>query len=165
MNRDPLQTLDSIFKRVCNKKLSGLEPGLIKIQYSFENYPQQELAMIMTSPLADHLELANNALCYRPFLRSSMKAVPSGFKPCGPFSGLEILDEHIQSVDGRVIQLSPGYADFKNYKGALIGCNNPLYHEAKMEILVRLQSAGFDALSSSWDDYKLWEERTMETFK
>lgn len=150
-----------------DKKLLEMEPGLIKIIYSFRGNRQEELALIMTRSLADCVCLPNNALCYRGFLRDSMKAAlrTGGLKIIGPFSGQVIHDEHIEDIEGRVIQLGDSFFDETNYNPLLIACNSPYFRDAIGEVKRTLLGAGFNADNSQWDDYKEWEAERLKTFK
>ena len=83
-----------------DRKLQAMEPGLVKITYSFDSEPQEEVALIVTRSLADCVRLPNNCLCYRYFLRDSMRAgLQTGLKVYGPFSGHKVRDEYILGVD------------------------------------------------------------------
>lgn len=153
-----------------DRKLQTMEPGLVKITYSFESKTQEEVALIMTQSLADCVRLPNNCLCYRYFLRDSMKAIwqiglKVGLNVYGPFSGHKVRDEDILGVEGRVIQLSPSFCDFeKNYHQFMIPCNSPYFIDAIDEVKRILSAAGFNADASRWDDYKKWEEDKLKSF-
>lgn len=148
-------------------KLFGMEPGLIKINYSFRGNPQEELALIMTHSLADCVSLPNDALYYRGFLRDGMKhAIPNrGLKPMGPFSGPEVRDEHIEKINRRVIQLTPSFFDLeKNFNHLLIAGNSPYFRDAINEVKRTLSDVGFNVDTSTWENYKTWEAEKLKTF-
>lgn len=147
-------------------KLSSIEPGLIKIDYSYMGKSQKEFALRLTSSLADCVLLPNDALDYRDFLRDGMKsAVSGGIKVIGPFSGRVICDEYIECIDGRVVQLNSLFCNLnKNFNPLLIACNNSFFKDAISEMKETLLYEGFNVDNSRWDDYKNWEAEKLETF-
>ena len=147
--------------------LYGMDPGLIRIDYSFKDNDQKELALILDPSLGMCLQLPNNALCYRPFLRESMKAAfPKGMRPIGPFSGHELRDKHIIDIKGRIIKLNKSFCNFEeNYNHLLIPCNTKFFRATIGEMDKALKGAGFDPNTYTWEDYKAWEVGKMETFK
>lgn len=152
--------------RSFDRRLSELAPGLVKLTYFFKGNQEEELALILTPSLADGVSIPNDLLCYRFFLRDGMKAAYSGgLQPYSPFSGLEVHDEHIESVDNRIIQLRPSFCDFeKNLNHLLIPCNSTYFREAIDEVKITLFNAGFNVDTSQWEDYKIWETEKLKTF-
>jgi hypothetical protein len=149
-----------------DRKLQQIEPGLIKLVYSFNGDPKQEIALKMSYPLGQVARLPNDVLCYMYWLRDGMKcAHTGGIKPIGPFGGHEVHDEHVENVRGKMITLTPQFCDFKvNYNPLLIPCNVPYYRSAIDELTRVLFEAGFDAKTSKWEDYKTWEIDKLKAF-
>jgi|GEM_PF-5790491 len=163
--QDIMGKLERLGNNILNDKLRELEPGLIKLQYSYMEHPQEELALIMTPPFIGAVGLPNNTLHYRPFLRSAMRAVDKGLHPIGPFLGLKVHDKYIESVNGRVVQLNDSFCDTEsNFNPTLIACNNDYYTRAISELKNVLHAEGFDLDSSCWEDYKTWELERLKGF-
>ena len=164
-----LEALGGFMPRSDNNRLSNLEPGLIKINYSFNNSPKEELALITSQDLGYLAGLPNNAFCYRFFLRSGMKSAnhkgERGFKPLGAVSGFEIYNEHIENAEGRVIDLNSSFSDMKtNLNHRLIAYNSHCYPRAIVEMKSCLSDAGFEVDHSTWEDYKVWEKEKLRDF-
>jgi hypothetical protein len=153
-------------ERIFDRKLIGMEPGLVKLIFPNEDNLEEELALKLTPSLANCVSLPNDVLCYRNFLREGMKAIWSGgLKPIGPFSSFLIQGKYIEEIKNRTIKLNLGFCDFnKNYDDLAIAGNSPYIKDAISEMKRTLLDAGFNVDSSKWDDYKIWEIEKLKSF-
>jgi len=150
-----------------DRRLVGIEPGLMKATYPFEENPQSELVLKLSRSLADSVYLPNDALFYRGFLREGMKAAfPSkGLSPMSPFSGRELCDEYVEKVDGRQVNLTRSFLDSEtNFNPLLISRNSRYFSEAVNEVEWVLSNEGLDVGESTWEDYKAWEAQRLQEF-
>jgi hypothetical protein len=151
----------------CNRKLLGMEPGLVKIVFPYNKDIEEEIALILSPFLADCVCLINNAVPYEYFLRESMKAATpfKGLKIIGPFSGHKFIDRCIEEVNDRTIKLNTDFYNFENnFDSLLIPCNSPSFKEVINEMKKALCNYGFDVDNSRWDDYKIWKAEKLKAF-
>jgi hypothetical protein len=156
-----------------DSKLFDLEPGLLKINFTFNGNPQQELVWKLPPQLADLIfspqfgSLPNDVLCYRFWLRDRMKSKDMDNFYDGPFMGSKLRDEHIERIEGRIISLKDSFFAGENIAAMLVPCNLPRagYYTIRDGLYDFLKSEGFDADNSHWDDYKKWELERLSTFK
>lgn len=160
-----LYKLSLVKLKMRDTKLAHIEPGLVKLAYSWNQNPQEELALKMSRSLADGVRLPNDVLCYNYFLRESMKAAwTGGLEIIGPFSGSVVRDEHIASANGRVVILNDSFDAEKDFNPLLIACNSPYFRDAIAEMKGVILVAGFDVDKRDWEAYKAWEQDTLKTF-
>ena len=149
-----------------NTRLANIEPGLVKLAYSWSSNPQEELALKISGPLADCVRLPNDVLCYRYFLRESMKAAwKGGLKITGPFSGFVVRDEHIASTSNRVVTLNDSFGDKGNFNSLLVPCNSTYFRAVIDEMKRVIVTAGFNVDENTWEAYKKWEQGILKTFR
>jgi hypothetical protein len=143
-------------------KLRGLEEGLFKLVFSYKRNPQEEIAYKFDNNLGAGLMIPNNAWPFYYYLRSILKSPQDKTKYAIP--GYMISDNHIQTVQGRIVTMNDSYAESENINPLLIPANSPCYDFAVNFLYTELLRKGFDVDHSSWDDYKKWELERLKSF-
>jgi hypothetical protein len=146
--------------------LLDLEPGLVKLAYSSQGNPKEELALKFGPTMTHILKLPNGILCYKTFLREKMEG-----NPVSHFFGPEVRDEYLEGVEGnlgkRIIRLNSAFGDLnKNFNPVLIMRSNPYFKTVVSSLKSTLFNQGCPKVDASkWNDYELWESEELKTFK
>ncbi|MBW2969328.1 hypothetical protein KY314_04425 [Candidatus Woesearchaeota archaeon] len=134
-------SMQGMLKSLQNRKLEGIEPGLVKLVYSVNTNTYEELALKNPG-----LGQPNGILAYRPWLRDRMKMADLNMRTHGfesEMHGFEVLDEHVERQDGRHIFLNESYLGDKNLT-LLAPFRSPVLSHLVQVLLLE----GFDAKTS-----------------